>query len=144
MDARRDVLGADRHDYVLGAPVAEEVVARFEAVHGALPPSYRRFIREVGDGGAGPGVGLFPFGERDGVPFADDPEVGSPSGALNLDRPIDGAVPVARFIAGTDVWLALGDGALYGVTSERAYLLKPQRDFAAWYLDWLRRVVKAC
>ena len=51
--------GAGKHGYRLNPPLAESSVAAFEAEHGiVLPEGYRRFIVELGDGGAGPSYGL--------------------------------------------------------------------------------------
>lgn len=51
--------GAERHGYRLNPPLPESSVAAFEAKHGILlPEGYRRFIVELGDGGAGPSYGL--------------------------------------------------------------------------------------
>ncbi len=50
------VFGAEAHGFRLGAPLPEAVVAEFEERHEvALPPAYRLFVTELGDGGAGPG-----------------------------------------------------------------------------------------
>jgi hypothetical protein len=51
--------GAGWHRFKLDAPSPEAVVAGFEERHEvALPPAYRLFVTELGDGGAGPGTGL--------------------------------------------------------------------------------------
>ncbi|RAY12930.1 hypothetical protein DPM19_23255 [Actinomadura craniellae] len=49
----------EAHGFELGAPLPEAVVAEFEERHEVtLPPAYRLFITELGNDGAGPGVGL--------------------------------------------------------------------------------------
>ena len=51
--------GAEEHGFKLGPPLPEGAVAQFEERHQvALPPGYRLFVTELGDGGAGPGYHL--------------------------------------------------------------------------------------
>jgi len=61
------VFGSASHRYALNAPAREQEVLSFEATHGvAIPAAYRRFLLELGNGGAGPHNGLFPLGLWDG------------------------------------------------------------------------------
>lgn len=54
--------GATNHRFRLGSRLPEIVVAGFEERHEvALPAAYRRFLVELGNGGAGPGYGLTPL-----------------------------------------------------------------------------------
>ena len=56
--------GVEGHEFTLGAPLPESAVAEFEEQHEiALPPDYRLFVTELGDGGAGPGYHLSSLGE---------------------------------------------------------------------------------
>ncbi len=65
-DKRLSVFGASAHRYVLHPPLAEKTVAAFERKwHITLPDDYRRFLVEVGNGGAGPAYGVFKLGEED-------------------------------------------------------------------------------
>jgi hypothetical protein len=65
-DPRREVFGAGAHQYKLNPPLSISVVEAFEKQHGiSLPEDYRSFITEIGNGGAGPFYGLFPFGMHD-------------------------------------------------------------------------------
>jgi len=60
-----DVFGARHHRFVLNIPLPEPEVAAFEMAHRIrLPDEYRRFLVDVGNGGAGPYYGLFKLGER--------------------------------------------------------------------------------
>ncbi|MFB4317734.1 hypothetical protein [Actinomadura sp. 21ATH] len=55
-----EAFGAWAHGFELGAPLPEAVVGGFEERHGvALPRGYRLFVTELGDGGAGPGTGIY-------------------------------------------------------------------------------------
>lgn len=61
-DRNYQIFGSRKHQYLLHEPLSEEQIASFEKVfHVKLPDEYRNFIKTVGDGGAGPGYGLFPL-----------------------------------------------------------------------------------
>lgn len=63
---RPKVFGAEAHRFNLNSVVRKSVVANFESKHGiSLPEDYRRFITELGNGGAGPYYGVFKFREMD-------------------------------------------------------------------------------
>jgi HEAT repeat protein len=56
--------GVQRHGFRLAPPLPPAEAAQFEAAHRiALPPAYRRFITELGNGGAGPSYGLLPLSQ---------------------------------------------------------------------------------
>lgn len=60
-DGARTVFGAGDHGYRTDSPLDEDALAAFEREHDvALPDSYRAFLREVTNGGAGPYYGLSP------------------------------------------------------------------------------------
>jgi hypothetical protein len=60
------VFGAEEHGFNLNPPLSESEVSKFERKHCIyLPVAYRRFLIEVGNGGAGPYYGLFKLGEMD-------------------------------------------------------------------------------
>jgi hypothetical protein len=65
-DRKRTVFGSAEHDYKLNPPIPVSTIEEFEVRNGIrLPEDYRYFITEIGDGGAGPAYGLFPFGQHD-------------------------------------------------------------------------------
>ncbi len=54
------------HRYQLGCPLTEVKLQFYEQQHGVeLPYEYRKFLMEVGHGGAGPIYGLFALDSRD-------------------------------------------------------------------------------
>jgi hypothetical protein len=65
-DSLDRVFGAKAHEFKLHPPIALSKLAAFESAHGIqLPADYRHFVTTIGNGGAGPYYGLFPFGEHD-------------------------------------------------------------------------------
>jgi hypothetical protein len=105
---RDRVFGASLHRFQFNPVLTEADVAHFEdCFRVRLPTEYRRFLTEVGNGGAGPYYGLFPLGmmdEADGhVPWE---KVGGLVG--------DPAVPFPH----TDEWNGEFDPDEEGVTDE--------------------------
>lgn len=65
-DRRRRLFGASSHDYRINQRLPAATIEAFEGRHGiSLPDDYRSFLTEIGDGGAGPGYGVLPFGRDD-------------------------------------------------------------------------------
>ena len=59
-DPQLRVFGAPTHRYVLNPCLSEQQVREVEARYRiALPEDYRRFVRFMGNGGAGPAYGIF-------------------------------------------------------------------------------------
>lgn len=57
------VFGASSHGFMLNPRATTEELASIEArLSCVLPPAYRSFLIEAGNGGAGPGYGLWPAG----------------------------------------------------------------------------------
>lgn len=64
--AQLQVFGSESHEFKLNVPIDASAVSQFETKHHIkLPEDYRRFIIEVGNGGAGPFYGVFKLGEMD-------------------------------------------------------------------------------
>ena len=62
--ALHNVWGASRHAFWPAPALPEDEVAAAEAAHGiSLPPDYRAWLCQVGNGGAGPWQGLLPLDE---------------------------------------------------------------------------------
>jgi hypothetical protein len=61
-DTQLEVFGAKTHAYQLNARLSERRLRLFEKKHGIiLPPEYRNFLSQIGNGGAGPYYGLLPL-----------------------------------------------------------------------------------
>ncbi|QUL37215.1 SMI1/KNR4 family protein [Erythrobacter sp. JK5] len=61
------------HRYRLDTPLDTSEVESFERQHAvALPADYRQFLIELGNGGAGPGYGIWPLGEGENGPLPDE------------------------------------------------------------------------
>jgi len=64
IDKKYEIFGVSRHHYKLNCPVNKEFVHKVEEKYQfILPKDYAQFITEVGDGGAGPEYGIYPFGK---------------------------------------------------------------------------------
>lgn len=75
-DRRCTTFGSAEHQYHLDPPLPSEVLDAFEEKHGvSLPDNYRYFITGIGNGGAGPCYGLFPFGEEEDGRLWEDADV---------------------------------------------------------------------
>ncbi len=63
LDPDLTVFGASGHHYQLAAPLPDDQLQIIEHRYGfTVPDDYRTFITTIGNGGAGPGYGLWPLG----------------------------------------------------------------------------------
>jgi hypothetical protein len=63
LDSGRQYFGARAHEYRLHSAVEAATVAALEGKHAfSLPPEYRAFVTDIGNGGAGPYYGVYPLG----------------------------------------------------------------------------------
>lgn len=66
LDRKYKIFGATSHKYQLNPTLSEAQVKEVETHYKMkLPEDYRRFLIEVGNGGAGPAYGVFKLGEED-------------------------------------------------------------------------------
>lgn len=94
LDVDRKVFASKKHQYALGAPVSAGAIAAREVTLGCvLPAQYRRFLLEIGDGGAGPAYGLIALAAI--VP------------SKTALRGVDRALPIAEVGFGDSFWLAV-------------------------------------
>lgn len=65
LDKHGDILGCDVHRYKLNSCISEAKLQAFEQKYKiTLPKDYRNFLLLMGNGGAGPGYGLFGIGYK--------------------------------------------------------------------------------
>ncbi|KDN17464.1 SMI1/KNR4 family protein [Amycolatopsis rifamycinica] len=164
----RDVFGAGHHRFRLNPPRPAHEVAAFEAKHGIrLPESYRTFLLEAGDGGAGPSYGLLPLADayaevsgsfpghlrapspfRPGRWFENDWWDGF-RGPDDRPDPTQGTLAVVHHgCTGYTHLVVSGPGRgrlvnldLNGVPAP--YVLEDE-DFLAWYHRWLDELLAGC
>lgn len=161
-DRAMERFGADTHRYALRPPLPEPEIRAFEAIHGIeLPPHYRSFVTEVGDGPAGPAHGLLPLttprAEADDDWAVDDEWArdrlpGRLASPFPLTEPAPGrlAATADTLKRGTLALAEEGCGmyirlVLNGPHAGEIWLLDPDwggftpldRDFHSWYTKWL-------
>ncbi|MFJ3662044.1 SMI1/KNR4 family protein [Streptomyces sp. NPDC090119] len=161
-DRARERFGADTHRYDLRPPLPEPEIRAFETSHGIeLPPPYRSFVAEVGDGPAGPAHGLLPL-ITPRPEAADDWAVddewardrlpGRLASPFPLTEPAPGRLgtDADTLTRGTLLLAEAGCGmyfrlVLNGPRAGEIWLLDPDwggftptdRDFHTWYTKWL-------
>lgn len=91
LDAGLAVFGSSAHRYQMSSKHNVEQLEAFEVDHGiSLPPGYRRFLLEIGNGGAGPFYGLEPV---ENGRFVD------------LDKPVlNDLIDLSKPFPHTDLW----------------------------------------
>lgn len=150
LDKRRVVFGSSSHEYRFEPPLGMAQVEAFELAHGvSLPVPYRRFITELGNGGAGPyygvlGLGLeapqllqpFPATQRFQLQDGDDEAA--------WDSAIPGAIPIAEYGCGIFMLLVVRGEAAGQVWVDARYEtgISPFTDnqstlltFETWWLN---------
>ncbi|MGW4802150.1 SMI1/KNR4 family protein [Nonomuraea sp. NPDC004297] len=142
--------------YELRPALAPERVAAFERRFAvALPASYRSFVTEVGNGGAGPFHGLWElehsYGDADeswipgflATPFPHVRDAGPEelAGDHDEDRVVAGSMIISDMGCGSFARLVVTGPARGQVWSDHTAvsdLLRSGPDFHDWYSSWLR------
>lgn len=141
-DRRRRLFGAESHHYRLNPPATPAQVKAFEAQHKiSLPVAYRRFIVNIGDGGAGPFYGLAPLSQLE-VDASGKPRVKS---LVLCDRGCSQShlLVVSGLNAG-DMWSDdRADGFGLGPCELWAGRKHRRLSFTTWYREWLKDPLRA-
>jgi hypothetical protein len=167
-DPNYSLFGAKYHRYQLNPPLTEPQLARFEQQHQiVLPADYRQFLRDVGNGGAGPYYGLFALEQYselldDLLPDflarsfphtaawnADEAELDAcaPSSEYEYfgNAWVQGALRICHFGCGVFLLLVVtgeARGSIWGDdrgSDQGIYPWGNFTTFTAWYEDWLDR-----
>jgi hypothetical protein len=132
------IFGAQKHGYKLGAPLPTELLRPLDAAGLLLPTDFRRFITELGNGGAGPVYGWEPFQPSRYVTASL-----SPFTQANGDE--DGSATVFLYEHGCgmyDLLVLRGDGAGQMWLSDDHCDVHPYNQcFVDHYEAWLDRIL---
>jgi hypothetical protein len=148
-DKKLRVFGSEAHTYHLGLILSEDMLKRFESAHGIrLPPDYRRFLAEVGNGGAGPCYGLdrLTTPSRDlsrPFPLTKATEELSEEELTDLGDPDDypGILELCHQGCGVYYYLVV-NGPTYGTIWEGMEDFSPTGlTFSSWYRSWLEHAL---
>ena len=154
MDPERKRFGADQHQYQWNPPARREQIEQLEEKIGiSLPAEYRKFLLDVGNGGAGPFYGLFSVEQiQQWLQWKIEPEK---TPALAPDKTADdldendcnwlrGCIPIGSqgdtyftglMVAGPD------QGRVVYIDYEVSWFFFPNEpNFLSWYQRWLREL----
>jgi hypothetical protein len=161
-DRSHQILGAASHRYRLEPTLDGRAILAFEAEHRiSLPEDYATFVCCIGNGGAGPGYGMFPVGR-----YADQTTAGDLAAPFrhrerwndddlseddyHADSLVDGALPINHLGCGMISLLVLNGpergnlwlddrGSSGGIAPYLSATTDPHSriDFARWYMEWL-------
>ena len=126
LDTELRVFGADKHQYKFNTVTALSIVRDFEKRHNiSFPQAYVDFLTQVGDGGAGPDLGLYSLDEVEYNNYTDHSEtscdlehVRARSDYHTVSYTIEGTDPLVNSQLDEDKWFewyeALGASCMNG------------------------------
>lgn len=155
--------GVAEHRFEPGPPPTPDALEAFENYHEVeLPPLYRVFLLEVGEGGPGPFGGLLPLASWDALAM-EEPEPSLLAGACSLhpgmvgdeewdvqlppppEDPYRGLLPLAGLGEGYEAGLVLTGpyrGRVVYIDGDmQPPLFTDSPDFLAWYERWVDDVL---
>ena len=66
LDKDFSIFGSESHEYIINSKLTEEEIQNFEAKNQlTLPSEYREYLKNIGNGGAGPFYGLLELEDND-------------------------------------------------------------------------------
>ena len=153
-DKNLRVFGASGHKYKLRPTLSKSELQEFEQTYQVkLPEDYRFFLKEIGNGGAGPGYGLYPLSKttdnfRPDVPFSlaslSPLTDGWQSIPLIDDALVPGIIEIeTRGCAHATYLVVNGDtyGTIWNCWSIDE-ILPTGLSFSAWYWQWVDKMEK--
>ena len=146
-DPDRSVFGSEYHQYKLNPPICQSQLSDVETRYNCqFPTEYRRYLLEIADGGAGPGLGIYSlakalelFDSRRDFPFESEYAFYPPgNGRYSWDDMNSGtlvhshygcsmfALLVVRGVSASQIWYDGEDRCKPLATS-----------FSKWVLNWV-------
>ena len=148
-DPKRRVFGSASHNYKLRPTLSEATLRDFETKHDLqLPADYRAFLREVGDGEAGPFYGLDKLEEaaahRDlGRPFPLVEAMEMPEDDDESDEEQPGVLELCHHGCAIYSYLVVRGPAYGTIWNGEGELFAPTNlSFEAWYAHWAQRALR--
>ena len=168
------IFGAKSHKYSLNPVLSEDCLLGFEKQHGIqLPNDYRTFLREVGNGGAGPYYGMYklqnfymprfydgsdasiidnnflqtPFPYSENKPFPECDGIADLSDEEFVKR-LCGTITLAHQGCGYyDMLIVSGEekGKVWTDATVSDYGMgRSFASFTEWYLHWIKESIEKC
>lgn len=132
--------GSEAHKYQLNPKLAESDLLDFEKKEGIqLPKSYRDYLKNIGNGGAGPAYGLYSLEDaRNGAGWY--PPINDLNNKVGDEVDYPGELLVCHHGCGLFSWLKLSgdEGEVWfdgSVNDEEPYCISD--NFLEWYKTWL-------
>lgn len=139
-DPTLKVFGSSWHKYESNPKLKESEIEEFEENEGVkLPQGYRDFLKNIGDGGAGPSYGLYSLNEaRNGASFY--PPIQDLNNKTDDEKESPGELLITQNGCGHFTWLKITDQKEEIWHDGRVGGAEPcivSTDFLGWYNNWL-------
>lgn len=145
-DPNQSVFGSEYHQYKLNPPISESQLSDIETRYNCrFPIDYRRYLLEIADGGAGPGIGLYSlakalelFGSRRDFPFESEYAFYPPSNdKYSYDDIHSGTLVLSHFGCSMFALLVVRGVSASQIWYDGEDYCKPlATSFSKWMLNW--------